>query len=107
MFTAPASLTHFSEYTAGGASGATATHTGVAGRQHYVTHIDGWLDEDALIRIQDDTTVLWESKIDISLEGTTFSFEVGAIPITPGNDTSGFVNTSVADCAVRISGFTI
>ena len=107
MFANLASLAHFSKYTAGGASGATATQTGVSGQTHFVTHINGWLDEDAIVTIKDGSTVVWESKVDISLEGTTFSFEVGVIPISGGADAVGNIDTSVADCAVSIAGFTI
>jgi len=94
---------------AGTDSGASATQAApVAGHRHVCTHISGHTDADALITIESPaSTVIWESKIDISLEGTTFSFPVGGVVGAQDGAIVGKVASSTANCQVNISGYQV
>ena len=92
---------------AGTDSGATATQAaGGANTQHFVTSVSGHVDADSIITIKDGTTVVWETKVDISVEGPSFSFNVFCIPITPNAAANGAIASSSADCQVNIDGYT-
>ena len=89
----------------GGSSGATTTHAAVSGRQHFVTSVSGHTDGDSTVQIKDGSTVVWESKVDVSVEGWSFSFNVEAVPITPGAATSGAVSAGTSH--INLTGFTV
>ena len=76
-------------------------------RQHFVTSVSGHTDADSIITIKDGTTVVWESKIDVSAEGFSFSFNIPCIPATPGAVAVGTIASSSADCQVNLTGYTI
>lgn len=98
----------WSETQAGTNAGATAAHSAETGVTHFVTHISGHTDTDATVQILDDSTVVWETKIDISLEGTQIKpAENLCIPITPGNACSAVISASTADCQINVGGYSI
>jgi hypothetical protein len=97
----------WSETTAGTNSGAVATHSAITDRQHFVTSISGHTDTDSIITIKDGTTIVWETKIDVSVEGTSFSFTTPCIPITPGANAVGTIASSSSDSQVNLTGYTI
>ena len=108
MFIHPASLAHWSETDLGTDSGAAAVRAAPgAGKHLFVTHISGHTDTDSIITIKDGTTVVFESSIDISVQGFSFCFNVGCIPITANTLAEAAVVTSTFDCQVNMSGFTI
>jgi hypothetical protein len=94
------------EYKAGTNSGATAPHAAATGKMHVATSLSGHTDADSLLQIIDGTTVVWETKLDVSLVGIHFSFPVW-VPATPGAAISGKIASSSADCHVHICGYTI
>ena len=97
----------WSETAAGAGSGASATHALSANNNHVVTSISGHVDADSIVTIKSATTIIWESKIDISVEGFSFSFNVNNVASTPGEAVTGNIASSSSDCQVNISGFTI
>ena len=97
----------WSETTAGTDSGAIATKSAISNRQHFVTSVSGHTDADSIITIKDGTTIVWESKIDVSVEGFSFSFTIPCIPATPGAVAVGTIASSSADCQVNLTGYTI
>ena len=100
--------TPFNETAAGTGSGATATHALSAGKTFFVTSISGHVDADAIITIESPAaTVVWESKIDVSVEGTSFNFPGLNVAGSPGAAILGKISASTADCQVNISGYQI
>ncbi len=100
--------TPFDATAVGTNAGATAIQAAPgAGLNHFVTHISGHTDTDSLIQILDGATVVWESKIDVSLEGTSFGFYVGNVAISSNAAAGGKIASSTTDCQVNISGYTI
>lgn len=98
----------FSVTAAGTDSGATATKAAVTRRAYFVTSISGHTDTDSVLQILDGTTVAWEGKIDISVEGWQFGyFFPTPIVCTAGNLAAGKVVTSTSDCQVTITGFQV
>tara|TARA_R100001086_G_scaffold34615_1_gene15618 strand:+ start:3925 stop:4245 length:321 start_codon:yes stop_codon:yes gene_type:complete len=97
----------FSATAAGTDSGATATQAAVANKNHVVTGIYGHTDADALIRVTDGGTVIFESKVDISVEGFSFSFPGINLLCATNSAAAGVISASSADCQVNISGYTI
>jgi len=95
---------YWSATAAGTNSGATASQGADANRQWIVTGIAGHTDADSLIQIKDGTDVLFESKIDVSVEGFTFGFSGLVIPTGLGNAAQGVLTASTADCQVTIFG---
>lgn len=92
---------------AGTDAGATATKAAITGSQHFVSSISGHIDADSIITIKSASTIIWQSKIDLSAEGFSFSFNVNNVASTPGEAVTGNIASSSADCQVNISGFTI
>ena len=108
--------TEFSETAAGTDSGATATHAAAAGsngspdRTHIVTALSGHVDADSIVQIlggSAGTTVVFESKVDISVEGLKFHFGGLNVVGTPGAAVAGKIAGSSADCQVNISGYSV
>ena len=97
----------WSETTAGAGSGAIATHAAITSSQHFVTSISGHTDAASIITIKDGTTIVWETKIDVSVEGTSFSFTTPCIPLPPGANAVGPIASSRADSQVNLTGYTI
>ena len=97
----------WSETAAGGGSGATATRAANAKRTHIVTSISGHVDEDEIIQILDGSTVVGESKIDVSAEGFSFNFSGLTVVCSLGAAAKGYLSDSNADCQVNISGYSI
>jgi hypothetical protein len=97
----------WSETTAGAGSGAIATHAAITSRQHFVTSISGHTDTDSIITIKDGSTIVWETKIDVSAEGFSFSFAIPCLPITPGANAVGTIASSTSDAQVNLTGYTI
>lgn len=93
--------------TAAGSSSASATHAALANNAHVVTSISGHVDTDSIITIKSGTTVMWESNIDISVEGTSFSFNGITVLGVKGEAVSGNIASSSSDCQVNIGGYTI
>ena len=89
---------------AGTNSGATATKAAEGNRFYVVTAVSGHVDADSVITVKDGTTIIWESKIDISIEGTSFHFAGLSLACSMGNKAEGAVASSSADCQVTISG---
>tara|TARA_Y100001951_G_scaffold88955_2_gene80929 strand:- start:392 stop:703 length:312 start_codon:yes stop_codon:yes gene_type:complete len=96
---------YFSATAAGTDSGATATQAANATQAFVVKNISGHVDADAVITIESPaSTILWESKIDVSVEGFSFDFNP-CIPLTTRNTAIlGKLSASSADCQVTISG---
>lgn len=95
---------NWSATAAGTNSGATAEQAADANRQWIVTGIAGHVDADSLIQIKDGTDVLFESKIDVSVEGFSFGFSGLVIPVGLGNAAQGVLTASTTDCQVTIWG---
>ena len=89
----------------GGSSGATTTHAAETGKQFFVTSISGHTDADSVIEIKSGSTCMWETKVDVSVEGWSFSFNVEAVPIVPGTLTTGSVSAGTS--RINITGFTV
>ena len=89
---------------AGTNSGATATKAAEGNRFYVVTAVSGHVDADSVITVKDGTTIIWESKIDICIEGTSFHFAGLSLACRMGNKAEGAIASSSADCQVTISG---
>ena len=89
----------------GGSSGATTTHAAETGKQFFVTSISGHTDADSVIEIKSGSTCMWQTKVDVALEGWSFSFNVEAVPIVPGTLTTGSVSAGTS--RINITGFTV
>lgn len=103
-------VTPFSATTAGTNAGAVASIAAVSGKIHIITSISGHTDTDSLIQILGGAagaTVVWESKIDISLQGFSFNFSGIWVEGVPGIKLEGKVATSTTDCQVNVSGYSI
>ena len=86
-------------------SGASATQSAANTDTYIATALNGHTDTDSLLTIESPAgTVLWESKIDISLEGTTFSFPNLQIRGAAGQAIVGKIASSTSDAQVNISG---
>ncbi len=97
----------WSETAAGTSSGASATHAASTNNAHVVNSISGHVDADSIITVKSGTTVIWESKIDVSVEGFSFSFDgISALGVK-GEAVSGNIASSSSDCQVNIGGYTI
>jgi hypothetical protein len=97
----------FSATAVGTDSGATATQSADASQRYVVTNISGHGDADAVITIESPaSTVVWESKIDVSVEGFSFDFSP-TIPCAINTAVLGKIAASSADCQVTISGYII
>jgi len=97
-------FSNWSTTAAGTNSGATATQAADSTRQWIVTGIGGHTDTDSLIQITDGTNVLFESKIDVDVEGISFNFSNLIIPVGQGNAAVGIIASSTTDCQVTIYG---
>jgi hypothetical protein len=97
---------YWSATQAGTNSGATATQAAdtVGSRAYVVTCVSGHLDADAIITVKDGTTIIWEAKIDVSVEGFSFHFPNLSLPCSLGALTEAEISASTADCQVTISG---
>jgi hypothetical protein len=111
--------TIWSETAVGTDSGATATHAAQAvtdsapndsvtvNRTHIVTGISGHVDADSIVTIESPaSTVLWQSKIDISVEGLSFNFPNLTVVGGQGEAILGKIASSSADCQVNLQGIT-
>ena len=88
--------TIWSETAVGTDSGASATHAAQA-----VT------DSDSIVTIESPaSTVLWQSKIDISVEGLSFNFPDLTVVGGQGEAILGKIASSSADCQVNLQGIT-
>jgi hypothetical protein len=66
------------------------------------------VDEDNVIQIKDGSTVVWESKIDISVEGTQIISPSGLlVPCTSGNACSAVLGGSASDSQINMNGYSI
>ena len=108
--------TEFSETAAAAGSGATATHAAAAGsngspdRTHIVTALSGWAAAESVPQIlggSNGTTIIFESKIDFSVEGHSFHFAGLNVVGSPGAAVSGKLVTSSSDGQVNISGYSV
>ena len=96
---------YFSATAAGTGSGATATQAADSSQAFVVTNISGHVDEDQTLTIESPaSTILWEAKIDISVEGTSFNFPGLMIPCDRNTAVLGKLAGSSSDCQVTISG---
>mgnify|MGYP003111123427 CR=1 FL=1 len=104
----PSGAKPWSETAAGTDSGAAATHAAETNKYHFVTSISGHIDADTVVTIKDGSTIVWESKIDVSVEGWQIVTPSGLhIPITGGAACSGNIAASSADCQININGYTL
>jgi|TARA_R110000787_G_scaffold46160_6_gene112185 hypothetical protein len=95
---------YWSATAAGTNSGATAAKAAQDNRMYVVTAVSGHGDADSVITVKDGTTIIWESKIDVSVEGTSFHFAGLTLPCSSGNKAEGAIASSSADCQITISG---
>lgn len=98
-------ISTWKEYADGTSDGATATHTAIANRQHFITTISGHTDLDSLLQILDGTTVVWETYVDVSVS-RSFNHTIH-VSITPGTACSGKIASSTGDCFVNIQGYSV
>ena len=92
---------------AGTDSGASATLAASTNNNHVVTSISGHVDADSILTIKSASTIIWESKIDVSVEGFSFSFDGLSALGVKGEAVSGNIASSSSDCQVNISGYTL
>lgn len=97
----------FSATTAGTDSGATATASADGQKSYIVTCISGHIDADTILTIKEGSSIVWESKIDVSVEGFSFHFPGLTLPMARNTAATGNIVTSTADCQVTISGYSI
>ena len=95
---------YWSATKAGTNSGATATKAAQDNRMYVVTAVSGHVDADSVITVKDGTTIIWESKVDISIEGTSFHFAGLNLACRMGNKAEGALASSSSDCQITISG---
>jgi archaellum component FlaF (FlaF/FlaG flagellin family) len=95
------------ETTAGTDSGAVATHAAETSVAHFVTQISGHTDTDSIITVKDGSTIIWQTKIDVSVKGFDFSYDLDEMLITPGTAVSGTIVTSTSDAQVNLIGYSI
>ena len=93
---------------AGTNSGATATKAAVTDKVIVTDHVSVHVDAVSTVQLIDGSTVLAEWKIDVSVEGFSFSF------ITPNGWVASrdaavtvVIAASSSDCQVNATGFTI
>ena len=96
----------FSATAAGTNDGASAAKAAKANSTHIVTEISGHVDEDAAVTITDGGTIAWESLIDVSVEGFSFSFPGLNVVCSVNAIAAGVIANSNANCQVNISGYT-
>ena len=97
----------FSATAAGTDSGATATAAADAQKSYVVTCISGHGDADTILTVKSGTTIVWESKLDVSVEGFSFHFPGLYLAVPNNTATTGNIVSSSADCQVTISGYSI
>tara|TARA_R110001583_G_scaffold1177_3_gene9750 strand:- start:2241 stop:2555 length:315 start_codon:yes stop_codon:yes gene_type:complete len=89
-------------------SGATATMAADTYQRFVVTNISGHVDADSVLTIESPaSTVLWESKIDVSVEGFSFDFNPCIPTVAVNTAILGKLASSSADCQVTISGYVL
>jgi len=100
---------YWNEKTDGTNAGATATHAAATAERHHILWATFYTDADSILQIKDGTTVVWETKIDVSVEGFTrhITFPEGCLVGTRGNAVSAVVASSTADCAVQLGGYSL
>ena len=72
--------------------------------------MSGWADADSVLQIlggSNGTTIIFESKIDFSVEGHSFHFAGLNVVGSPGAAVSGKLVTSSSDGQVNISGYSV
>tara|TARA_R110002051_G_scaffold324339_1_gene421168 strand:- start:1217 stop:1522 length:306 start_codon:yes stop_codon:yes gene_type:complete len=95
---------YFSATAAGTDAGATATRSADATQAYVVCNISGHTDLDGVVTIESPAaTILWETKIDVSVDGTSFDFNP-KISTDRNVAVLGKIAGSTADCQVTISG---
>jgi len=93
---------------AGTDSGATATKAAVTDKVIVTDHVSGHVDADSIVQLKDGSTVLAEWKIDISVEGFSFSFtNPNGWVASRDAIVTAVIASSSADCQVNATGFTI
>ena len=91
----------------------TVTDTGsntatTVNRTHIVESLSAHLDADSIITIESPaSTVLWQTSVDISVDGTDPHYPGIEIVGVPGQAIIGKIASSSADCQVTITGRTI
>lgn len=90
---------------AGTNAGATATEAAVAGKQHYITMVSGWVDAAQLVTMKDDTALKDEIK---ALADTPFKMVFfPPLRITAGKKAEAKIANSTSDCHITLHGFTV
>ena len=98
---------YFSATAAGTDAATSATQAADETQSFVVTNISGHVDEDQTLTIESPAaTILWEAKIAISVEGTSFNFNQ-TIPCKRNTAVIGKLAGSSADCQVTISGYVL
>jgi len=93
---------------AGTNSGATATKSAVSNKVIVTDHVSGHVDADSTIQLKDGSTVLAEWKIDVSVEGISFSFTNPSGWLASRDaDVTAVIASSGSDCQINATGFTI
>ena len=95
----------FSATAAGTSAGASATQAAITGAKFIATSISGHTDTDSVITVESPAgTILWQSAIDVSLEGVGFHFSGIYVPGVQDAAIVGKIASSTTDCQVNISG---
>jgi len=99
--------TEFNEVAAGTSAGATATKATATGVRHKIQRVHGHTDKDSLLQLKDGTTVVWETTIDVDVDGKEIGFDLSGCPIigTAGNAVSAVLASSTTDCYISIGGY--
>jgi|GEM_PF-1451627 len=99
--------TEFNEVAAGTGSGATATKAAAAGVRHKIQRVHGHTDKDSLLQLKDGSTVIWETAIDVDVDGKEIAFDLSNCPVigTAGNAVSAVLASSTTDCYISIGGY--
>jgi hypothetical protein len=95
---------YWSATQAGTNSGATATKAAQENRVYIVSTVSGHGDADSIITVKNGTTIIWETKIDVSVEGTSFHFAGLNLPCSIGNKAEAAIASSSSDCQITVSG---
>ena len=96
---------YFSATAAGTDAATSATQAADESQAFVVTNISGHVDEDQTLTIESPaSTILWEAKIDVSVEGTSFHFAGLNLSCSMGNKAEGALASSSSDCQITISG---
>jgi len=102
MYNAP-----FSATAAGTNAGASATKAAITGHTYVVTAFSGHTDTGSILQILDGTTVVWQSAINVTVEGLSFHFSGLNVVCTLSAAAVGKIVTSTTSCQANICGYIV